>query len=85
MIFTPRERDLIAGLGQGLSNREIAARHNLTEGSVKVAVHRLYRKTGSVSRLDLALRYRAGEAGPRSPNDLMQMHLSGMGWREGAD
>jgi two-component system response regulator DevR len=51
--LTQRERQLISLIGQGLTNKEIAARLHLSEQTVKNHVHRILRKTGSVNRTGL--------------------------------
>ncbi|HET9429143.1 MAG TPA: response regulator transcription factor [Allosphingosinicella sp.] len=53
--LTPRERtvaDLVAG---GMRNREIGLELGVTEGSVKVYLHRMYEKLGIQTRLELAM------------------------------
>jgi two-component system nitrate/nitrite response regulator NarL len=53
--LTPREGQLVAQLSQGLKNKEIATALNITEGTVKVCISRLFRKLGVKDRLELAL------------------------------
>lgn len=48
--LTPRERELLRLLGQGLRNREIAQRRGVSEHAVHQALKRLYRKLGVRSR-----------------------------------
>ncbi len=48
--LTPRERELLRLLGQGLRNREIAQRRGVSEHAVHQALKRLYRKLGVHSR-----------------------------------
>jgi LuxR family transcriptional regulator, maltose regulon positive regulatory protein len=48
--LTPREAEVHALLAQGLRNREIAERLFLTEGTVKVHVHRVLEKLGVRTR-----------------------------------
>ena len=48
--LTMRERQLVSLIGEGLTNKEIAARLHLSEQTVKNHVHRILRKTGSASR-----------------------------------
>jgi DNA-binding NarL/FixJ family response regulator len=43
-ILTPREREVLSLIGQGLSNSEIAARFVLGEGTVKTHVNHLFAK-----------------------------------------
>jgi len=53
--LTPRERQLMTMLAQGLRNKELAFRLGLTEGTVKVYLSHLYEKVGASDRLELAL------------------------------
>ena len=53
--LTRREQQVLALVKEGLKNREIAAALRTTQGSVKVYVNRLFRKTGVRSRYELAL------------------------------
>jgi DNA-binding NarL/FixJ family response regulator len=59
---TERERDVLALVGQGLSNPEIAARLHLGVTTVKTHVASLMAKTGSANRVQLAI-YAASEGG----------------------
>jgi two-component system nitrate/nitrite response regulator NarL len=52
---SPREAELINLVAEGLSNREIAQRLKLTEGSVKVYFSRLFQKLGVPDRVGLVL------------------------------
>ena len=53
--LTPREGELVGLLAQGLKNKEIAARLNISEGTVKVYLSRLFEKVGAKDRFELAL------------------------------
>jgi DNA-binding NarL/FixJ family response regulator len=53
--LTRREGELVALLSQGLKNKEIATAMELSEGSVKVYLSRLFHKLGVKDRLELAL------------------------------
>jgi two-component system nitrate/nitrite response regulator NarP len=59
--LTPREKELIGLVRQGLRNREIAGRIGVTEGTVKVYLHALYEKVGVANRTELAMRADAGQ------------------------
>jgi two-component system nitrate/nitrite response regulator NarP len=54
--LTPRERDLVDLVRQGLRNREIASRLGVTEGTVKVYLHAIFDKLGVDNRTELAMR-----------------------------
>ncbi len=53
--LSPRERSVLRLLGQGLSNRQIAAQLGLTEGTVKGYVSNLLRKLDLSQRTQAAL------------------------------
>jgi two-component system, NarL family, nitrate/nitrite response regulator NarL len=53
--LTPRERQLMTMLAQGLRNKELAYRLGITEGTVKVYLSHLYEKVGASDRFELAL------------------------------
>jgi two-component system nitrate/nitrite response regulator NarP len=61
--LTPRERELVELVRQGLRNRDIAARLGVTEGTVKVYLHSIFDKVGVGSRTELAIRA-SGLIGP---------------------
>jgi two-component system nitrate/nitrite response regulator NarP len=54
--LTPRERELVELVKQGLRNRDIAQRLGVTEGTVKVYLHSIFDKVGVGSRTELAIR-----------------------------
>ncbi|MEU3710235.1 response regulator [Streptomyces catenulae] len=53
--LTGREREVLAMLGEGLSNRDIAERLVIGVGTVKTHVGAVLEKTGSTSRVQAAL------------------------------
>jgi two-component system nitrate/nitrite response regulator NarP len=53
--LAPRERQLARMVARGLRNREIGDTLGISEGSVKVFLHRLYRKLKVGSRTELAV------------------------------
>ena len=54
--LTTRERQIVRVMAEGLTNKEIAQRLKLAEGTVKVHLHRIYRKLGIANRTALAVR-----------------------------
>ena len=54
VTLTPREREIIDRLRQGLRNKQIAAEMNITEGTVKIYLFRLFHKMGVRNRFELA-------------------------------
>ncbi len=52
--LTPREIELARLVSQGLRNKEIAARPGISEGTLKIHLHRVYEKLGVTSRVELA-------------------------------
>jgi DNA-binding NarL/FixJ family response regulator len=53
--LTTRERQIVLVLSEGVTNREIAQRLRLAEGTVKVHLHHIYRKLGIANRTALAV------------------------------
>jgi DNA-binding NarL/FixJ family response regulator len=53
--LTARELDIVRAIADGLRNRAIAEKLRVTEGTVKVHLHNIYRKLGLGSRLALML------------------------------
>lgn len=56
--LTPVQHQLAALLTEGHSNKEIAARIDLSEGTVKVYITRMYQRVGINSRVRFAFWYR---------------------------
>ena len=54
-ILTPRETEVMRQVAGGLSNQQIAEKLIVTEGTVKIHVHNIYRKLGINNRVDLTL------------------------------
>lgn len=53
--LTTREREIALILAEGLSNKEIARRLRISEGTVKLHLHVIYGKLGIFHRLRLAI------------------------------
>ncbi len=51
--FTDREKQVLQGVFEGLSNKEIGARLDISESSVKAALQQLFQKTGVRTRSQL--------------------------------
>jgi RNA polymerase sigma factor (sigma-70 family) len=52
--LTARQREIVMLAANGLSNKEIARRLGLSEGTVKVHLHSIYRRLGIRNRTALA-------------------------------
>ncbi len=65
--LTPRELQILQLVAEGLRNKDITARLDITEGTVKVHIHNIYRKLGAKNRLQLALLARDGQFLFRQP------------------
>ena len=57
MKLSKRQRDLMHELVKGHSNKEIARKLGLSEGTVRVMVHNIYNQNGGANRIRLALRF----------------------------
>jgi len=54
-ILTARETEVMQQVAGGLSNQQIAEKLIVSEGTVKIHVHNIYRKLGINNRVDLTL------------------------------
>jgi DNA-binding NarL/FixJ family response regulator len=54
--LTPREREVLGLLGDGLGNREIAARLNISEHTIKFHIRSILGKLGASSRTEAVSR-----------------------------
>ena len=52
--LTPRQKEIVALVANGLRNKEIARELNITEGTVKMHLHHIFRRLGVNSRARLA-------------------------------
>lgn len=67
-VLSPREAEVLGLVAEGLSNREIGERLQLTESAVKGRVDRMLAELGAANRLQLALL--AHTAGPEAEGPL---------------
>ena len=54
--LTRREREIVLALAEGLSNKWVGRKLNISEGTVKIHLHSIYRKLRVSSRSELILR-----------------------------
>ena len=67
-LLTPVERDVVAMVGDGLSNAQIADRRLIQRRTVEAHLHHIYAKLGIASRNELVLLITAtGRTGEQSP------------------
>jgi RNA polymerase sigma factor (sigma-70 family) len=66
-LLTTREREIATLVAEGLSNKEIARRLSISEGTVKIHLHNAYNRLGVANRTSLAgkLQRLLKEAKPR--------------------
>jgi DNA-binding NarL/FixJ family response regulator len=55
MMLTRRQHEIAALVVQGLSNKQVARRLQLSEGTVKVHLHNIYGRLGIANRTALAV------------------------------
>jgi two-component system nitrate/nitrite response regulator NarL len=60
--LSQREKQITMLVCQGLKNREIGTKLEMSEGTVKLYLHNIYRKLGVANRTSLALKITAVEA-----------------------
>jgi two-component system nitrate/nitrite response regulator NarL len=53
-MLTKREREIMLLVAQSLTNKDIARRLDLSEGTVKIHLHNIYQKIGVNNRTALA-------------------------------
>ena len=54
-ILTPREVEMVGMVARGLRNKEMSERLAISEGTVKIHLHNIYRKLKVESRVELTL------------------------------
>ena len=62
-ILTTREREIALLVAEGLSNKQVAERLAIAEGTVRIHLHNIYRKAG-IRESDRACRVRARSRAP---------------------
>jgi DNA-binding NarL/FixJ family response regulator len=63
-LFTEREQQVLRGIFEGLTNKEIGARLGVTDGAVKATLQQLFQKTGVRTRSQLVRIALEGSLGP---------------------
>ena len=64
-LLTPREAEIARFVAAGLSNKQIARKASIAEGTVKIHLHRAYQKLGIANRAGLAVFMFGSDAGAR--------------------
>jgi two-component system, NarL family, nitrate/nitrite response regulator NarL len=64
-LLTPREAEIARFVAAGLSNKQIARKVKIAEGTVKIHLHRAYQKLGIANRAALAVFIFGSDAGAR--------------------
>ena len=54
-VLSIREREVMLLAGKGFANKTIARELNVTEGTIKLHLHKIYQKLGIKGRVALAL------------------------------
>ena len=52
--MTERERQIASLIAEGMSNKNIARKARISEGTVKIHLHNIYQKLGIANRTTLA-------------------------------
>ena len=65
--LTPREREVVLLIGEGVNNKKIASRLTITEHTVKAHLTTIFRKLGLSGRVQLALLANESGRGPILP------------------
>jgi two-component system nitrate/nitrite response regulator NarL len=68
--ITPREREIMIAVLEGLSNKLICRKLGISEGTVKIHLHNIYEKLGIANRTMLAvlaLKLHGDQPEPRLP------------------
>jgi two-component system, NarL family, nitrate/nitrite response regulator NarL len=81
--LTPRERDVVRLVCQGMKNKQIAANLGITAGTVKVHLMHIFEKTGLKDRFALAVHGRTlpGLEAEAEESDALKLALQGVDQR----
>lgn len=60
-VLSPRETEIVRMVAGGLGNRELAERLGVSEGTIKIHLHNIYKKLKVHSRLELVLHAQANK------------------------
>lgn len=60
-ILSPRETEIVRMVAGGIGNRELAERLGVSEGTIKIHLHNIYKKLKVHSRLELVLHAQANK------------------------
>ncbi len=63
-LLTEREQQVLRGIFEGLTNKEIGAQLGVTDGAVKATLQQLFQKTGVRTRSQLVRIALEGSLGP---------------------
>jgi len=66
--LTPREHEVTTGVASGWSNKRIAKELDISEGTVKLHIHSIFRKLGVSNRVQLGLLAAKSQGEQRAPN-----------------
>jgi DNA-binding NarL/FixJ family response regulator len=61
--LTPREKEVIDLLAQGLFYKEVALKMGISVGNVKQKAHAIYQKLGASNRTEALIKYREANKG----------------------
>ena len=64
-LLTEREQQVLRGIFEGLTNKEIGAQLGVTDGAVKATLQQLFQKTGVRTRSQLVRIALEGSLGPQ--------------------
>ena len=66
-LLTPREAEIARFVAAGLSNKQIARKASIAEGTMKIHLHRAYQKLGIANRAALAVMVSSRRGAKKSP------------------